>query len=174
MPKRYEMWTVKDITDNVTEENLEGFLADFREYIKVGLEVKKLNDNLKGTMLEKEGITQITADRECFRWIDDGDYGRVSEVNMEVKTQKGPVKINVIDGDKQERLKFKVGDKVIISEGIVDEQNPEEVEEFNKKLRGKIQTVIAVEDVSHIKGTSGQWIKTDLIDKADSFWFRKV
>ena len=66
--------------------------------------------------------------------------------------------------------KYKIGDKVILKGNPYDEQIPEELEKF-VNLASKTHTVTAIKDVGEI-GTSGQWIKTDLISEwIDGHWF---
>jgi len=97
---RYQFWTIKDITDVITEKNLDVFIEDFRQYLQLGLETKKLNSNLANTPFAEQGIESIETDRESFRWIDDGEAG-LKEATIQLKTtfkkpeSKGPVKIKV-------------------------------------------------------------------------------
>ncbi len=68
-------------------------------------------------------------------------------------------------------MKFNIGDKVVLCGCPYDEQIPEEAEKFSRLVR-TIQTVTDVKDTSHIYGTSGQWVKTDLEpDWTDGAWF---
>lgn len=68
---------------------------------------------------------------------------------------------------------WKVGDFVQLKDNPWDEQIPEDIERYHK-LKSKAQEVTEVKDVSHLEGTSGQWVKTDLIDDwTDSNWFKK-
>lgn len=71
MPKEYELRTLADIIEAVTEENMETFLSDFSMWL--GIEV-----GLKGIA----GVTSKY--RGLMRWRDDGVKG-ISEVNIEVK-----------------------------------------------------------------------------------------
>jgi hypothetical protein len=66
---------------------------------------------------------------------------------------------------------FKVGDKVIGTGNPHDEQIEEEVVR-NEQHRTKVQTVTDVMD-STMRGTSGQWIRTDIEHEwMDSLWYK--
>jgi len=63
---------------------------------------------------------------------------------------------------------FKIGDKVNLKANPLDEQRGEFI-----ALGEKI--IIDVKDVSHIKGTSGQWVKiAEHNDWIDSPWFERI
>jgi len=69
---------------------------------------------------------------------------------------------------------IKIGDIVKLKGNPFDEQIPEELELYNR-LKDRTQKVIDVKDVSKLEGTTGLWIKTNLIyDWTDKVWFEKV
>ncbi len=71
-------------------------------------------------------------------------------------------------------IKFKKEDKVKLKGCPYDEQIPEELEKFIG-LTNKIQIVTEILDVSNLKGTSGQWIKTNYEKEwIDSVWYKKA
>jgi len=69
--KKYELETIKQITEVVNKENLKGFIMDFEAWLRIGI---KLKDN-----------KILKHDFETFRWNDDGDWGNLKEVTIKVK-----------------------------------------------------------------------------------------
>jgi len=67
------------------------------------------------------------------------------------------------------------GDLVKLKGNPFDEQIPEELELYNR-LKDKVQKVVDIKDVSKLKGTSGLWIKTDVMseDWTDYAWFEPI
>ena len=66
---------------------------------------------------------------------------------------------------------FKVGNNVILNGCPFDEQIPEEAMRY-AVVNNKIQVITHIKDVSHLEGTSGQWVKTNFIgDWIDGAWF---
>ncbi len=69
--KLYELKTIKQIVNVVNEKNLKGFLIDFEAWLEIAIELKN-NKTVK-------------FDTETFKWTDDGDWGKVKEVNIKIK-----------------------------------------------------------------------------------------
>jgi len=69
---------------------------------------------------------------------------------------------------------FKVGETLKLNGNPWDEQISEELELYHE-LKDEIHIVTETKDTSRTKGTSGQWVKTDVIpdDWTDSAWFNK-
>lgn len=68
---------------------------------------------------------------------------------------------------------FEIGDKVKLSGCPFDEQIPEELLMYTF-LVNQVMTVTDAE-VPNEEGTSGQWIKTDMMSEwTDSEWFKKA
>ena len=65
--------------------------------------------------------------------------------------------------------KFNVDDRVVI------EGNPDDEQLGQIANNTQIHIVTEIKDVSHLKGSSGQWIKTNIrnSDWTDSGWFVK-
>ncbi len=71
-------------------------------------------------------------------------------------------------------VKFKVGDKVRLSGCPFNEQIPEEAMKF-AEVSNLVQTVCNVKRPIGEIGTSGQWIKTDvMLAWTDAAWFEYV
>jgi hypothetical protein len=63
---------------------------------------------------------------------------------------------------------FEIGDKVMLNENPLDEQ-------LGEFIPLGIKTIIDVKDVSHIEGTSGQWVKIEgHNDWIDSTYFSSL
>ena len=71
--KPYELKTVKQIADVVNEKNLKGFLIDFEAWLGIAIELKNNKTVKFGT--------------ETFKWIDDGNWGKIRKVNIKIKTK---------------------------------------------------------------------------------------
>ena len=70
-----------------------------------------------------------------------------------------------------EKKKYKIGDKVRILFDAFDEQLPDFKEQCDK-VAG-VNIITEIKDVSNLKGTTGQWVKTDKHnDWIDSAWLR--
>lgn len=62
---------------------------------------------------------------------------------------------------------FEIGDQAILSENPLDIQ-------LGEFIPIGLKTIVDVKDVSHIKGTSGQWVKiAEYHDWIDSTFFKK-
>ena len=72
MPKKeYKLKTIQEIVEVVNEKNLKGFLIDFEAWLKIGIKTKS-NEIVKlGT--------------DVFIWNDDGDWGTLKEIHIEIK-----------------------------------------------------------------------------------------
>jgi hypothetical protein len=69
---------------------------------------------------------------------------------------------------------LEVGDKVKLFGCPYDEQITDEAVKF-AKLEEKVQTVTDVKDTTHIKGTTGQWVKTDFEPEwTDKAWYKAI
>lgn len=69
-------------------------------------------------------------------------------------------------------MKLSVGDVVQLKGNPFDEQIPEEMAEY-VRLKGVDMRITDAKDVDYY-GTSGQWVKTNLIEGwADSVWFTR-
>ncbi len=73
----YKLKTIKDIQKAVNEDNLEGFLQDFREFLKVSMEF----DAVIGLFGGKQNTGQMT-------WNDDGEWGKLKKITIKVKKVK--------------------------------------------------------------------------------------
>ena len=65
--KRYKIKTIEDITDVITEDNLEYFLKDFKNFLESYLFAKQLINSLE----EDEGVKKSEKIASSFTWIDD-------------------------------------------------------------------------------------------------------
>ncbi|MEK6878915.1 MAG: hypothetical protein AABY22_04870 [Nanoarchaeota archaeon] len=70
-----ELKTIKDILDVVNSDNFENFLIDFRAWLKLHIEIKKLNNP---DMI-------IRPNKESFKWIDDGKNNMI--LRFEIKNE---------------------------------------------------------------------------------------
>lgn len=68
--KEYKIKTLKDIINAVNENNVEGFLKDFSQWLQLVVEVKK-NESPFIKVVDSE-----------LNWRDDGEYGKIKEVTF--------------------------------------------------------------------------------------------
>ena len=78
---QYELKTIADITKAVNEKNLENFVADFREFLRLTLEVRKVSELLSST-----GVGEVRDIGNTMRWIDDGKTG-LSKVVISIESE---------------------------------------------------------------------------------------
>lgn len=68
--KYHSIVTIKDIVAAVNEDNLDGFLTDFRMFLELSIAMRAAN-----TADIKMNCTE-------FQWQDDGDYGTLNRVTL--------------------------------------------------------------------------------------------
>jgi hypothetical protein len=77
-PKEYDLKTIEDITNVLTESNIDNFLVDFKMWLSMRIEFKKIK--------EAEGVVKF--DNTQFRWIDDGKHEADITLKVNIKTKE--------------------------------------------------------------------------------------
>ncbi len=80
MSSQHNIETISDIFLVVNESNIDGFLQDFEHWLRIMVELKKLNSDA------------VTIGTERFGWNDDGDYGTAKSLHVDIRIkdeQKG-------------------------------------------------------------------------------------
>ena len=72
--KSYKLKTIKQVAEVVNEKNLKGFIIDFEQWLKIVVK-------MKNSKLAK--IVRI--ELETFKWNDDGNWGKIKQVNINIK-----------------------------------------------------------------------------------------
>ena len=71
--KFHNLKTVKEITNIITEKNLDVFIADFKMFLELQIKTREIDFS------KIEGLEGIALDEiqmgESFRWCDDGEVG---------------------------------------------------------------------------------------------------
>jgi hypothetical protein len=68
--KRYKIETMQDIVDCTNEGNLDNFLIDFKEMLKVAHNLRSISESIgemTGAKIQKANVL-------TFNWIDDGKH----------------------------------------------------------------------------------------------------
>jgi hypothetical protein len=68
--KKYELRTFKDIIEAVTEENVDNFIIDFSNYLKLHLSLKKIKSS--PTIIPQHLADSLEIEKDRMVWIDDG------------------------------------------------------------------------------------------------------
>lgn len=77
-PKQYDLKTVEDITNVLNESNIDNFLVDFKMWLSMRIEFKKI----------KEMVGVVKFDNTQFRWIDDGKHEADINLKISLKTEE--------------------------------------------------------------------------------------
>lgn len=75
MMKSYKIKTVEDIMKAVDAGNVDGFLKDFEQFLRMALMARELSTPDLYLDMKKMGFT----------WNDDGDYGTLKKITIEIK-----------------------------------------------------------------------------------------
>lgn len=70
--KEYKIETISDIREVITEENIDNFLIDFRNYLKFQVELKKI---MNAVSVDISNLPQ------GFIWIDDNKHTYSIQIN---------------------------------------------------------------------------------------------
>ncbi len=112
--------------------------------------------------------------------------GEIADMMIEAEMNDGwisddvrvdPTTLEVLEiRDKKSKKKstkpVAIGDKVTLKGNPYDEQIADEMKTY-ANVKAAVQTVTEVKDVRHMAGTSGWWIKTDVMrDWTSIGWFK--
>ena len=74
MNEKYRIKTIKEILEIVNEENVDGFITDFSNWLRFRLHVQSK---------QVKGVKMIIDNDDTFNWIDDGKKN--IKVNIEIR-----------------------------------------------------------------------------------------
>lgn len=78
----YDLKTIEDFLAVVREDNIEVLIADFKQFLQLYLDIKKVNGSF-----EKGGLGKIDF-KPFMRWIDDGNSGiKKIQFDITIKTE---------------------------------------------------------------------------------------
>ena len=81
--KSYKIKTLKDILEAVNDKNVDGFLLDFEQFLRVAVSAQALNND----------IFKLDVDGIGFTWNDDGENGVVKKITVEIKNELSPQEV---------------------------------------------------------------------------------
>jgi hypothetical protein len=73
MSKTYNLKTIKEIEDIITEENIECFKTDFCSWLDILIKMKEINKTSEEFFIEISG---------SFKWIDDGENNKTITIQI--------------------------------------------------------------------------------------------
>ena len=76
--KSYKIKTIEQIFEAINEKNVDGFLQDFEMYLKTYLKLRAMDNEL----------FSVRPDMATFRWNDDGQWGVVDRVVINIINKK--------------------------------------------------------------------------------------